>query len=54
MDHLSMGSNDRWRLFWTVQTSSSWSRGTMEETPSKSSIMAWMGTAARTTRPRNR
>ncbi len=53
-DHLSMGSKDLWRLFWTEQMSSSWSRGTMEDTPNNSNIMAWMGTAARTTRPKKR
>ena len=68
--HWSIGSRLRWRLFWRLHINSSWSSGTMlltcnnidhiwEEfeivfTPSRSSMRAWMGTAALTTRPRRR
>ena len=69
--HCSIGSRLRCRLFWRLQISSSWSRGTMlltcnnvghvldkvrssSLTPSRSSMRAWMGTAALTTRPRRR
>ena len=53
-DHCSIGSRDLCRLFWREHISSSWSRGTMLETPRSNNIKAWIGTAARTTRPRNR
>ena len=53
MDHFIMISDDFWRLFCSEQISSSWSRGTMLETPSRRSIRAWIGRAARATRPRN-
>ena len=53
LDHFIMISDDFWRLFCREQMSSSWSRGTMLETPRRRSMRACIGRAARATRPRN-